>query len=591
MPSPAPVRATSGRRLALVTGTATYADPTLQQLRSPGHDTEQLASVLEDPAVGAFGVTKLVDAPKETIMRGVLALCETAGPNDLILIYLSCHGVLDSRNRLYYAATDTERDALSVTAMSAAWLNDQLEECRAKQQIMILDCCHSGAFAEGHKGGEALGLQERFQGRGRMVLTASRSTEYSFEGTVALGDPASSLFTRTLVDGILSGEADHDQDGLITVSELYGFAYDALRATTAQQTPSLWSYGAEGNLLVAHSPRGAVVEPAALPEDLVVALESPRRLVREGAVRAVADLLSSPDPASALAARIALERVAAEDTAQVAAVARQALGVSDPTAIAHSEGQTIPAAVAPVRMVPTEPPAPPARDDAAFRNEPPASAPARADLGIRHGVSLTGFPWGLSLAEFRWARFGLYMAATGVAVLVVALVVRHVDPQGTKHLHVSVATAAPVVVVVACWCAAMLTLGDARVGVGACVLITLGVGGAALLAGFGIKEPFILHAREQLPLESVAFGVFFGVAIGAVARSRQTLLVATISAVLVGAIGGRIVPHNLPVKDYGRAVEYGVLTTMLQVLVTAAYLALAPAALRPTDRSSPRESG
>jgi hypothetical protein len=180
------------------------------------------------------------------------------------------------------------------------------------------------------------------------------------------------------------------------------------------------------------------------------------------------------------------------------------------------------------------------------------------------------------------------MSATGVAVLGQAWVVRHLATGGTETLHVSVSTAAPAMLIVACWCVAMLALGDASVGIGACVVITLGVAGAALLAGFGIGVKFFLDIKQQLPLEAVAFGLFFGVAIGTVTRSRQTLLVATISAMLVGAIGGQIVSHHLPVESYLHAVKYGVLTTALQVVLTAAYLALAvPAASSPTDRGSP----
>ena len=49
--------------------------------------------------------------------------------------------------------------------------------------MVILDCCFSGAFARGAKGDDDLGLGERLvgEGRGRVVLTASRGTEYSFE--------------------------------------------------------------------------------------------------------------------------------------------------------------------------------------------------------------------------------------------------------------------------------------------------------------------------------------------------------------------------------------------------------------------------
>ena len=86
-----------------------------------------------------------------------------------------------------------------------------------------------------------------------------------------------SVFTHAIVNGLRTGEADRDKDGLITVTDLYQYVYDNVRSAEPRQTPELWTYGAEGNLLVAHSVRGAVIEPEPLPEDLRVTLESPRR--------------------------------------------------------------------------------------------------------------------------------------------------------------------------------------------------------------------------------------------------------------------------------------------------------------------------
>lgn len=52
--------------------------------------------------------------------------------------------------------------------------------------------------------------------------------------------------------------------------ESYGF--DRGRTAESRHTRCLWTYGAEGSLLVAHSPRGAIIEPVPLPEDLELAL-------------------------------------------------------------------------------------------------------------------------------------------------------------------------------------------------------------------------------------------------------------------------------------------------------------------------------
>src|SRR6516162_9030383 len=324
----------SGRRLALLVATSVYSDPDLRDLRAPGRDAAELSEVLGDPRIGGFEVQMLVNAPSGEAQEGIEDFCADRHPDDQLLIYLSCHGVLDSNGRLYYTAVNTRRQRLAATAIAAAWLTERLGDSRARRQIVVLDCCHSGAFARGAKGGQELALQQRFEphGRGRVVLTASRGTEYSFEGGQASGEGVPSVFTHAIVTGLRTGDADRDKDGLITVDDLYHYVYDNVRAAEPRQTPEIWTYGAEGSLLVAHSVRGAVIEPEPLPEDLRVTLESPRRRVREMGVAELADLVDAAGPGLALAARQALERIAEEDHPQVAELARTAVSAPPGTA-------------------------------------------------------------------------------------------------------------------------------------------------------------------------------------------------------------------------------------------------------------------
>jgi hypothetical protein len=373
---PKTVEGDGGRRFALVIATGRYVDTTLAKLRAPGRDAANFATVLEDGAVGGFEVERILDAPAESLRRQIAQFCARIGPHDLALVYLSCHGVLDDRGRLYYAAADTDRALLSATAVPSAWLNEQLEDCRGRRQILVLDCCHSGAFAKGAKGEGALALRDRFEGRGRVVLTGSRGTEYSFEHDNVVGDTVSSVFTSALVEGLRSGEADRDGDGLITIGELYDYAYEMVRAKEARQTPTLWTYGAEGDLLVAHSPRGPIVRPAPLPEDLLTLLESARPRVREGAVAELIDLAKGSDAGRALSAREALERVAAEDVPNVAAAARAALEegpVEDPP---QPPGPGSP----PTPPSPPQPPGP-----AASGRNPAPTSPRHSG---RHAISI-----------------------------------------------------------------------------------------------------------------------------------------------------------------------------------------------------------
>jgi Caspase domain len=325
-----------GKRLALVVSTTTYADPTIRQLRAPARDATDLGELLADPSVGGFLVTSLVDATTQEVRLAMEEFLSERRPDDLLLVYLSCHGLVDARRRLYFAAKDTLKNRLAATGVESQWLLDQLEDCRAKQQVVILDCCFSGAFAQGAKGDTDLGLGERFhgQGRGRVVLTASRASEYSFEGDPVPGSAMpGSVFTSALVAGIRSGAADADNDGWISVDDAYTYAFDQVRATDAEQTPQRWLYGAEGTILLARNPAGVRITPAPLPDDVRAGLESPHPAIRVGAVSTVGEWLSDSDPAKALAARNALEEIAENDVARVATAARELLdgGADRPT--------------------------------------------------------------------------------------------------------------------------------------------------------------------------------------------------------------------------------------------------------------------
>jgi uncharacterized caspase-like protein len=192
-----------------VVATNTYTDPGLHQLRAPARDADGLRQVLADPGIGGFAVTTVIDQSAHQVRPAIEDFPSGRAREDL-LVYLSCHGLLDARRRLYFAASDTRKDRLGATGVEAAWIMDQLEHCRARSQVLILDSCFSGAFAHGAKGEADLGL-DRFlgQGRGQVVLTAFAATEYSFEGDPTHSAiPAGPVFTAALVRGLRTGAAN-----------------------------------------------------------------------------------------------------------------------------------------------------------------------------------------------------------------------------------------------------------------------------------------------------------------------------------------------------------------------------------------------
>ena len=140
---------------------------------------------------------------------------------------ISGHGVLSRSRRFYFARTTTELQWLRATAIDDSFINDVVQHSRARSIVLMLDCCHSGAFGKGlaPKGPLTVDVEHRFEGRGRVTLSASTELEYAFEETEAATDinaaAPGSLFTRSVVEGLTSGDADLDGDGSIAVDELY----------------------------------------------------------------------------------------------------------------------------------------------------------------------------------------------------------------------------------------------------------------------------------------------------------------------------------------------------------------------------------
>jgi uncharacterized caspase-like protein len=248
-----------GTRSALIVASDDYSDPGLRQLRAPASDAEALAGVLRDPNIGGFQVRTLLNQPAYEVNLAVEEFFADRKPDDLLLLHVSCHGVKDEDGELYFATSNTQLRRLAATGVAAEFVNRRMSRSRSRRVVLLLDCCYAGAFERGMtaRAGTGVGIEEQFGGRGRAVITASSAMEYAFEGD-ELADArelAPSVFTSALVEGLETGEADRDQDGMVGLDELYEYVYDRVRATTPNQTPGKWTYGVQGDLYIAHRAR------------------------------------------------------------------------------------------------------------------------------------------------------------------------------------------------------------------------------------------------------------------------------------------------------------------------------------------------
>lgn len=308
-------------KFALIIANTEYGDPGLAQLTAPGIDAKEFGRALDSPEIGAFDdVIILFNENSSKVSEVIDHFFSAKKPDDLLLLYFSGHGVRDEYGSLYLAVKNTNRERLRSTAIKSDFIRDAMDQSRSRRQVLILDCCNSGAFAQGTKAetGGSIGTAKAFEGRGygRIVLAASDSTQFAWEGDKVIGsDTSNSLFTHFLVKG-LEGEADRDGDGKITVDELYDYAYERIVDQTSKQTPGKWSYKQQGDIVLRENLKPRDVKPAPLPSGVLDLLSHPNPGVRGMGIQDLIKLLSGQHLGLARGAEEKLREIAINDDSQ-----------------------------------------------------------------------------------------------------------------------------------------------------------------------------------------------------------------------------------------------------------------------------------
>lgn len=245
-------------KVALLIGVSEY-EFTLNPLPAATKDVQVVKEVLQNPEIGGFNeadINTLRNPEPQKMREAMEALFANPSckEDDLLLLYFSGHGFVDENNgALHLASYSTKRESLKSTAIPAEFIHGLMGASRSKQQVVILDCCYSGAFAQGMlaKGGE-VNLMSQLGGQGRAVLTSSSMTEYSFEQKGA----DLSVYTRYLVEGIQTGAADRDGDGWISIDELHGYTSSKVHETAPAMRPRIYAIEEGYKIIVAKAPVG-----------------------------------------------------------------------------------------------------------------------------------------------------------------------------------------------------------------------------------------------------------------------------------------------------------------------------------------------
>jgi ABC-type phosphate transport system substrate-binding protein/uncharacterized caspase-like protein len=246
-------------KVALLIGVSEY-EPGLIPLLGAVKDVDAIQRVLVNPEMGGFAetdITVLKNPQRQDMEDAIYRLYADRHRDDLVLFYFSGHGIKDERGNLYLSTRITRKQngkLVKPSAVAASFLHESINDSRSQRQVVILDCCFSGAIAQGMtvRDDDTVNLQEQLGGKGRAILTSSTSTQYSFE---QIGSELS-IYTRYLVEGIETGAADHDEDGWISVDGLHEYARIKVQEEAPAMTPKFYPVEEGYKINIARAPVG-----------------------------------------------------------------------------------------------------------------------------------------------------------------------------------------------------------------------------------------------------------------------------------------------------------------------------------------------
>jgi tetratricopeptide (TPR) repeat protein len=253
--SPASSLTSGPVKRAVLIGINDYAF--LHDLRFCSRDTEALYARLIVSGFRPENVTLLRDGAEESryqpfagnIQRELNTLFDAAGPEDLVLVAFSGHGV-QLGDTSYFCPLEAQLERPEGTLISLASVYERLQACKARQKLLVVDACRNDPYQGGTKGIDkptvALdGFTRTLESppEGILVFSSCKPGEVSFEDD----DCRHGVFMNFVLQG-LDGDADRAQDGntngAISLLELYNFASLGTKAFVARtrnsvQTPVL----------------------------------------------------------------------------------------------------------------------------------------------------------------------------------------------------------------------------------------------------------------------------------------------------------------------------------------------------------------
>ncbi|MBS2021091.1 MAG: caspase family protein [Deltaproteobacteria bacterium] len=186
----------------LAVGVSKYTD-TSYALQYAAKDAQDLAGTLQKLGGGFAKVhTKLVldgDATRENILAGRAFLTQ-ADRDDVVVVFLAGHGLLDREARYFFATTDLDFDQPAARGLSFPELESLVAGLPSRKRLVLIDTC-----AAGETDTEEVARAESNPRMEKAVVVASRGLKKSAGRASLVADPSSIMLARDLFTDLRQG--------------------------------------------------------------------------------------------------------------------------------------------------------------------------------------------------------------------------------------------------------------------------------------------------------------------------------------------------------------------------------------------------
>jgi len=237
---------------AIVIGVGDYENEQIDKLEYADNDAQSFYDFLRSPAGGNLQTDRIKlllnrEATRENILRDMGWITSRAFKNDLVIIYMALHGVVE-QGELFFLAHNSDPNNLLATGIKKSDLENLLQRrMKSNKIVWFADACHSGSVGEDPqialRANRASAtnrlLREIAKARNGLALFMSAmGMEFSQESSKWGGGHG--VFTYFLLKG-LRGEADRNKDNFVSINELYDYLSRKVNEeTNGKQNPVLY---------------------------------------------------------------------------------------------------------------------------------------------------------------------------------------------------------------------------------------------------------------------------------------------------------------------------------------------------------------